>query len=316
MLDVPARTLPSSADYGLLFALGGLWGASFLLIKIGVETVPALPLTTMRLAVAAAFMCAIMVLRRERWPQGRVLWGLIVLAALTGNALPFMLISWGEERIDSAIAAILMAPMPLITIALAHVVTRNEKLSGTKMLGVGFGILGVVVLIGTSTLARVGGDTARELAITAAATCYALNAVLTTRLVGFSQLGLVAAVSVAAAVLMLPIMLLAGASWDFAPSTRSLTAIVTLGIAQSAGGTLLMFALVSRQGASFFSQVNFLVPLFGVFWGALVLAERPSPNALAALGLILMGLAVAGRSAPARGRNPLPAPGQNEPEIR
>jgi drug/metabolite transporter (DMT)-like permease len=308
------RTLPSAGDYGLLLALGGMWGASFLLIKIGVESVPALPLTTIRLAVAALFMCAIMAVRRAAWPRGRGIWALIVFAALSGNALPFALIGWGEERIDSGLAAILMAPMPLIAMVLAHV-TINERLSAQTLAGVCLGLAGLLVLIGPGKLAGVGGDTVRELAVASAGVCYAVNAVLTTRLVGFSRLSLVAAVSVAGAVLMLPMMLLARTSWDFTPSAGSLAAITTLGIVQSAGGTLLMFALVGRQGASFFSQVNFLVPMFGVLWGTLILAERPSPNALAALGLILLGLALARRGMPSAGRTPLPAP-EDEPKAR
>jgi len=207
-----------------------------------------------------------------------------------------------------------MAPMPLLAMALAHVATVNEKLSPPKLAGVCLGIVGIVVLIGPGKLARIGGDTIRELAVTGAAVAYAVNAVLTTRLTGSSRLGLVAAVSVAAAALSFPMMLLAGASWDFTPSAGSLAAIATLGIAQSAGGTLLMFALVGRQGASFFSQVNFLVPIFGVLWGALILAERPSPNALAAFALILAGLAIA-RWGTSSARRPLSAP-EDTPKPR
>jgi drug/metabolite transporter (DMT)-like permease len=94
---------------------------------------------------------------------------------------------------------------------------------------------------------------------------------------------------------MVPACLLAESPWTLRPSALSLTAIVVLAVLHTAFGQLILFALIRRQGASFFSQINFLVPVFGVLWGALILSERPSPNAYAALVLILAGLAVARR---------------------
>jgi drug/metabolite transporter (DMT)-like permease len=227
-------------------------------------------------------------------------WVFILLAGLFGNALPFTLISWGEERIDSGLAAILMAPMPLTTLLLAHVFTE-EKLNAGKLAGVGLGIAGLVVLIGPQSLTRLGDDTVRQLAVAAAGCCYAVNAVASKWLTGGSRLGMTAAVMMASIVFMAPLSLLDPAAWSFAPSALSLTAIVVLAVMQTAIGTLLMLGIVARQGASFFSQINFLIPLFGVMWGALILAERPSPNAVAALALILAGVGVA-RRAVIRGR--------------
>jgi len=288
---------PSLADYGLLLLLAAIWGGSFFLIKIGVASVPALTLTAIRLLVASAAMVAIAVALGERVRGSATTWVLIVLAAFTGNALPFTLISWGEERIDSGLAALLMAIMPLTTYLLAHFATRDEKLNGLKTLGIALGLFGVVVLIGPGKLARLGEDTMRQLAVVAAALCYGLNALIARKLVGVPRYALVAALMVISLLMIGPAALVLDTISAIEPTGASVAAIVILGVVQTALGTMLMFALVARQGASFFSQINFLVPLFGVAWGALILAEIPSANALLALMLILAGIAAARRGA-------------------
>jgi drug/metabolite transporter (DMT)-like permease len=284
---------PGFADYGLLVLLAAIWGSSFMFIKLAVATLPAVPMTALRLILAALFMCVLARALREKLPRGGRIWGVIGLSALVGNALPFTLIGWGQERIDAGVAAILMGVMPLTTAVLAHILTADEKLNVWKAVGVLLGFIGLVILIGPGTLARLGNDTLRQLAVAAAACCYGLNAVVTKRLIGLPRNGLVAAVLLASAAMMLPPCLLLESPWTLRPSALSLSAIAALAVVHTALGTLLLFALIRRQGASFFSQINFLVPLFGVLWGALILGERPSANAYAALALILAGIAVA-----------------------
>ena len=129
------RDQPGAVDYGMLMTLSALWGSSFLFIKLGVDTVPALTVTAGRLILAAVLLAAVAYHAGQTMPRGARLWGLITLAALFGNALPFSLIAWGEEAIDSGLAAILMAVMPLTTVLLAHVFTRDEKLTVGKAAG-------------------------------------------------------------------------------------------------------------------------------------------------------------------------------------
>ncbi len=293
-----SRPHPGATDYLLLFALGAIWGSSFLVIKLAVATVPAATMTALRLAIAALIMYAVARHAGQHLPRDMRLWGLICLSALFGFALPFYLIGWGEEEIDSGLAAILMGAMPLTTVLLAHILTDDEKLNVRKSLGVTLGLVGLVVLIGPEKLATLGDDTVRQLAVTGAGACYGINAIITKSLIAQPRRGLVAAVMIAATAMMIPVSLLADQPWTLDVSTMSLAAIVVLGILSTAYATLLMFKLVDRQGASFFSQINFLTPVFGVFLGALILAERPPPNAYVALAIILLGVAVA------RGRKP------------
>ena len=204
----------------------------------------------------------------------------------------FTLINWGQEKIDSGISAILMAVMPLFTIILAHIFTTDEKMTARKLIGVCLGFIGMIVLIGPEKIFLLGDDVIRQLAVAGAATCYAFNAMISKKLSGYPRRGLVAGIMLTSMLWMIPYVALIEQPWDINPSLEAWGAMVVLGIVQTAFATLLLFTIISRQGASFFSQINFLVPITGIMWGAIILAERPSTNAWIALGLILLGIAI------------------------
>lgn len=289
----PAQPGPGLADYGLLLVLSAIWGSSFLFIKVAVETMPAISMTSSRLLLAGIILVCMAGLSKQSIPKGRALWGWIAMAAFFGNALPFALIGWGEEKIDSGLAAILMAVMPLTTLLLAHIFTADEKITLPKAIGVVLGFCGLVVLIGPAKLATLGEETVRQLAVAAAAVCYGINAIITKKFAGLPPKALAAAVVMTSAIMLLPASFLFDQPLALEPSMLSSLSIVGLAVFHTVIATLLLFALVRRQGASFFAQINFLVPIFGVAWGAMLLAERPSPNAYVALGLILLGIMIA-----------------------
>lgn len=290
----PAPSGPGLADYGLLFLLSAIWGSSFLVIKVAVETMPAVSMTAARLTIAGVILSCMAALAKQKMPRGGALWGWILMAAFFGNALPFALIGWGEEKIDSGLAAILMAVMPLTTLVLAHIFTSDEKITVPRAIGVVLGFTGLVILIGPSKLATLGEETVRQLAVAGAAVCYGINAIVTKQFAGLPPKSLAAAVVMTSALMLLPASFLFDAPLTLQPSLLSSLSIVALAVFHTVIATLLLFTLVRRQGAAFFSQINYLVPPFGVAWGALLLAERPSPNAYVALGLILAGIAIAG----------------------
>ncbi|MDP7242040.1 MAG: DMT family transporter, partial [Rhodospirillales bacterium] len=126
-----------------LAVLSAIWSSPFVFIKIGVETVPPLTMTVGRVVLASFVLYAFLRLRRQTLPGGGRLWGMFLGLAVLGNALPFTLIAWGEERIDSGLAAILMAVMPLATVILTHFFTRDERAGVLKVLGVTIGLAGV-----------------------------------------------------------------------------------------------------------------------------------------------------------------------------
>ncbi len=284
---------PRLTDYLLLVTLSAIFGASFLLIKISVVEVPTLTIVAARLLIAVLILFAVMKMVGQQLPRGVRLWMWIILAALVGNALPWWLITWGQEKVDAGLTAILMATMPLATLILAHAFTIDEKLNVWKLLGVTLGIFGVMVLIGFDELTSLGDNTIRQLAIAGAAVCYGVNAIITKQLVGSPRRAMAASLMLVSLVMVAPFAIIIDQPWTVSPSLEAVAAIVMLGVFPSALGTIMLFAIVARQGASFLSQINFLVPVFGVLWAFIFLSERLSFNAILALAIILAGVALA-----------------------
>ncbi|MEN0001353.1 MAG: DMT family transporter, partial [Pseudomonadota bacterium] len=172
------RTAPGMTDYGLLAILAVLWGLAFPLSKIAVEGYPPVTLTFARQIVAVAVLVLFVLLLRRQWRRPDAP-ELVAIAACSvfGSVLPFTLINWGVEEIDSGLAAILMGFMPLLTIVLAHMFTADDKLSVPKVIGVLLGLLGLCILFWPALV--IGGDTLwRQIALIGAAACYAINALV------------------------------------------------------------------------------------------------------------------------------------------
>jgi drug/metabolite transporter (DMT)-like permease len=187
--------------------------------------------------------------------------------------------------------------MPLMTIVLAHFFTNDEKLTIFKIVGFCFGILGVVVMIGFDKLGTLGEETVRQYAITGAALCYAVNAIVTKSLIQLPRVAMMCALTLVSTLMMLPVFVLNGdaanmVTWTWEAS-NAVIAVIILAIFPTALGMIMIFMIVSRQGASFLSQINFMVPIFGVLFGILFLAEIIQGNAIIALALILAGVAIA-----------------------
>ena len=298
--------LPRALDYALLVALAAIWGGSFVLIKLAIDTVPPVTMTAVRVVIGGLLFVAIVLATGRRLPSDPRVWGWSALAGIFGLALPFSLISWGEQRIDSGLAAILMAGMPLMTLILARFISGNEPLTAPKLVGVGFGIAGLVILIGPGKLATLGDDAVRQIAVVAASFCYAVNAIITKRIAGQDPYAISAAIMISGTALLLPASIVADAPWTLEPTGLAWLALVLLGVFPTGLASLIMLALLRRQGAGYFAQINFLVPLFGVFWGYAVLSERPPASALTALAVILAGVAIS------RGGLRLPRPFSTE----
>ena len=285
-------TPPTPRDFLMLLLLGAVWGGNFLLIKLGVATIPPTSFAVLRLVIAAITMAGLAVYLGESFRFPRSTWGAVLLAAVSGNALPFVLIGWGQHQVDAGIAAICMGVMPLATILLAHIYTADERLNPRKLVGVLLGFAGLAILIGPKTILGLGDQAIAEIAICIGAASYGVNALATKALRGFPLSALAAVTFAVSAVIDLPLALLWDHPWTLHPSSQSLLALVALATLPTGVGTLVMFNLIKRLGVSFFSQINFIVPVFGVVWGALLLGETPPVNALLALACILAGIAV------------------------
>ena len=287
----PRSDAPGASDYGLLGLLALIYGSAFLFTKFAVQGVAPELVVFTRLLIALVIFLPLAVLGGQTLRFPPAVWGWLLASGLFGNALPFWLISWGQQEVDSGLAAILMAPMPLATLVIAHFATDDEPLIARKLWGILLGMTGVIVLVGIKSLNQIGNDLVRQLAILGAGTCYAINAVITRRYTHLPTRSVLAAVMACSILWMAPLAM----STDLSNQTfsaASTMSIVILGLVQTAFGALLAFTLVQRQGAGFFGQINILVPLIGAFLGAVLLSEPLGWEAWLALALILAGILI------------------------
>ncbi len=283
---------PGLVDFALLATLAAIWGGSFMLIKIALGGFDPVSLTAYRLTVGGVLMLVVALAAGERLALSPRDIAILILAGLFGNALPFSLISWGEQTVDAGLAAILMGIMPIATLVLAHYLTEDEALSGRKLAGVTIGFAGLVVLVGKPVLDGLGADVAAQLAILAAAICYAINAIVTKKLLHLPRRAAAAGIVLAGAVMVWGLALANHQPFDQPGGTGPVLAMALLALFPTAIAALIMFEILQRQGAGFFGQVNLLVPPFGVAWAFFILGEIPEPRALIALALILGGIAI------------------------
>ncbi len=286
-MNHPIRAL----DLALLFFLGAAWGSSFMFIKLALVSVPPVTLAAVRVAGAALVLVAVVRLQGHALPPIGQRWSIFLLVGLTGNVIPFALIGWGETHIDSALAAILMASVPLFTVTLAHFFAENDRLSAAKVAGLALGFAGVAILIGPDALAGAGSTVLGALAIVVAASSYALTNVAAHRIRGMPPAVSGACTLCCAALWAVPASFLLEQPGAVSLNGTSVLAVLSLTLISTASGNLVFFWLMSRTGPSFVSFNNYLIPGMGVVFGTVFLHEEIGLRSIAALALILLGVA-------------------------
>ncbi|HRP74086.1 MAG TPA: DMT family transporter [Rhodocyclaceae bacterium] len=280
----------------LLIGLVAMWGSSFMLTKVAVSSLAPATVVAGRLAIAAVLLCVWMIAARRRLPPFGPLWGYFVAMSLLGNVLPFLLIGWGQQNIDSGLAGILMAVMPLTTLVLAHFFVDGERLTQMRAGGFVLGFAGIVILVGPQALTRLGGNVDAllgQIAVLGGAICYAVNTIVVRRRPPCDVRVTAAVVLAMSGLLTAPL----GAAHLPIPDLpdQAVWAVMLLGVICTAAATVVYFQLVAVAGPTFLSLINYLIPLWAVAMGMIFLAERPDWNALVALLLILAGIALSQR---------------------
>ena len=287
-----SRTL---TDWAMLLALVAFWGSNFMFVKLGVAAVPPASLVAARLVIGAVVLVAVVRARGHVFPPLGPAWTPYVVLAVVGNCLPFWFISWGQQHIDSALAGILMAVMPLATLMLAHRFVSGERATACRVAGFLLGFCGIVVLVGPAALSGVGGapiQVTAQLAVLAGALCYAANVVIARmKLRGDLLVASAATVAIAAAI-SIPVALVVDEPWRLAPDAHAQAIILWIGVGPTAVATLIYYALIRSAGPTFVSLINYLIPCVALGIGVALLAEQPAATAYAGLALILAGIAV------------------------
>lgn len=289
-------------DVLLWFALAGAWSSSFAVIKIGVATIDPAALVAGRMAVAALAILTIFTALGHRLSRKGGDWLSYCISGLLGSVVPFLLITYGEQSVESALAAILMGISPLATALLATWILPDERLTWPLVAGLLGALCGVALLVGPGALAGLGAEIGGQAAIFAAALCYACSTIYIRRFVTRPPLEMAAGSALVGTGVILLAALAMGADFtSLELSAGSAGAVLYLGLVSTAGANLTYFYLVPRLGANRMSQVNFAVPVGGALLGAVLLGEALALRQIAALVLIVGSVWLATRAAQ-RGR--------------
>ncbi|MBX9842014.1 MAG: DMT family transporter [Xanthobacteraceae bacterium] len=282
----------SATDWALLLLLSVLWGGSFYFAKIAVPEIPPLTLALGRVGIAAAALAILARLLAGPFPRDPAVWLLLTVMAALNNAIPFTLIFWGQLYISIGLASILNATTPLFGVLVAHALTRDDRLTAGRVVGLIAGFIGVVVLIGPGLLSELGSDVLAELACLAAACFYAFGAVLSRRLRGVPPIMVASGQLTMSTVLLLPFVLLFDKPSAFlTASNAALGALIGIALLSSALAYLIYFRLIARAGATNALLVTFLIPVSAILMGIVLLDESLSARQLAGMIAIFIGVA-------------------------
>lgn len=283
------------SDWGSLCLLVSIWGSSFAMSKLALVHLDAAWVMALRLSVAAVALVPYAYAAGPGLAAPRGSWIKFTWLGFIGNALPFFAITYGMNFVTSGVAGLLMGAIPLFVVLFAHFTLPGERLTVPKSIGFLLGFAGIVVLIGPKailTLSMSGDELKGELLVLFGCLCYGIHAVSAKRLGVDNPTRQSAAVCLTGAAM--------GLAFAAAVSPQGLSgvpavgylAVIGLGLFPTAAATVIVYRLMARTGPSFVSYSNYLVPVFAVLLGAFLLGETLHWNVLAALLLVLAGIAV------------------------
>lgn len=288
MVSSPIKVI----DIAALILLSMLWGSSFAFIKMALEVFGPVTVASIRIFTAAFTLWLVIRLRGKSLPRDFASWKTMFLAGFAATTLPYVMISWGQQHIDSSTSAILMAFTPMVTSTLAHLMTQDEKMSSGLFIAILFGFAGVFVLFDGGNFSLESKAIQGQLMILMATFGYAISNILIRKSKHLEPDVNATGVMIASAILIIPVNLIFDPFWHYSYDNPSFLSAVYLGIISSGFATLLMVRIIYRRGVTFMSFNNFMLPFFSLLWGVLFLNEQIQMNSLLALALILLGLAI------------------------
>jgi drug/metabolite transporter (DMT)-like permease len=279
-----------ATEWALLALLATLWGASYTFIKIGVATIPPLTLIASRTLVAGLLLLAVLRLRGVRLPRDAASWRRFMLQACFNSVLPFTLIAWAERSVGAGLATILNSTSPIFIFLLGLGLQGAEKSSLLRLVGVGAGLAGICLIVGFEALGGLGRSLLAQLALVAAAVCYACAATLGRMFRGLDPMVPAAGSLLSGAAALLPASLAVDRPWTLTPAVESVLAVLALVVFSTALAFTIYFRLIRTLGPMSTSAQAYLRVPIGVAIGVTFLGERLAPTAWLGLACILVGV--------------------------
>ena len=284
-------------EWSAFILLGLIWGSSFLWIKIGVESITPMMLVTLRVSFGLLALLVVMAAQRQAFPRDRATIMKFVFMGVFNTVIPFLLITWGETKIDSSLASILNAATPLFVIIIAHFWLRDEKITPARLGGLLMGFTGVVVLVLQNLKPGSGQNNVwGELAVLLATVSYAVALVFSRRqLRGTKPVVQSTMILVVASALMWIIMPVADRPVAFPATPLTWIAVIWLGVLGLCVAYLLFFYLNNVWGPTRASLVTYVFPVVGVVLGIIFLSEPLTWNMIVGSILVVSGIVVVNR---------------------
>jgi drug/metabolite transporter (DMT)-like permease len=280
--------------WAILLVLVALWGSSYLMVAVALTVWSPAQITGLRVFSAALVLVVAMLVGGKTFPRDLRTWAYLLGIAIIGNCVPFFLISWGQQGIDTGLAGILAGSTPLVVLVLAHFLLDDEPMTRRQVGAFALGFMGIVVLMEPDSLLVPGKDAGpllHQLAVLGGAVCYALATVAARLMPRRNPVVVSACVMLLASGIMGPYSFEAAAVFSSAPVPGTvIAAIGFLGLLGTGVASILYFYLITETGARFTSYLNYLVPVWAIGLGAVALGESVRVSSLLALALILSGL--------------------------
>ena len=278
-----------SLDYILLTVLALIWASAFFNIKIATYSYGPLTIAFLRIffgAIPVILLCYFKKIKIEAFSKD---WYWFASIGVINLVIPFFLIAYGVQKVQSNLAAILMASTPLTAAAMAHFFTKNEKINLIKSSGILIGFSGIIFLFSDNILISKENFLSAIL-ILIGSTFYVIGGLLTLKISGKRNENVTASILIWGTIVLMPISLFIEQPWTFTPRIDSTISLIYLGVFSTGVAWLLRFYILKHNGLVFQSQVAYLIPIFGVILGFLILNEEITPKVIISLIAVIIGI--------------------------
>ena len=280
---------PKVLDYTLLTILALIWSSAFFNIKIATYSYGPVTIAFLRIVFGAIPVIGLCLFKKIKIEAFSKDWHWFALIGMVNLVIPFFLIAYGVQKVQSNLAAILMASTPLSATVLAHFFTNNEKINFTKTFGVLLGFSGIVFLFSDNILIN-ENNFLSALIIFFASTFYVIGGLLTLKISNKKNENVTASILIWGVIFLIPITALTEKPWNLNPSIDSTISVIYLGVVATGLAWLLRFRILKTNGLVFQAQVAYLIPIFGVILGYVFLKELITSKVLIALVAVIFGI--------------------------
>ena len=279
----------------MLFILSAIWGSAFIAIKISLNYFSPVSVASYRLIVASIFLLIFYIIGKYKSSLNRTDLIMLLFVGVVGNFLPFYLISWSEQHIQSSTAGILMGVGPILTLILSHFFTKDDRFTYSKLISISIGFIGVLFIFEIDTLFNFGTANSLQLfskfLIIIAALGYMIsNIVAYNTLKHIDSFSITFFATLFGALISVPFLLYSETIQPSYINFSALLPILYLGIFPTALAFQLRYHITKTSGPVFLSYVAYLIPIFALIWGFVLLSEEIYLNSIIGITLILFGV--------------------------